>query len=467
MREETQIAQIAQGQSGEGVTRRQFLAKGAAFSLAAAVTGSGLTILSGCGGGNGGSSSSKPLTFWQFYAPGGQVKPQAKWFEDTVKAWNKDHKTKVKLQYVPTDQYIGQSKVQTAFQAGNSPDIFLNSNSRFLRYYNPGLLQDLTPFMEKEAINDYYSNVIFPRTVDGKIYALPMEVEPLAMFYSEKAFEKAGLSESDVPKTWDQLLEVASKVQTKNMFGVEFPVENSPYQNFNWYPYMWMGGGDLVSKSGKKSAFDSQGTIKALQFWQDAIKKDVAPRKTLGSGGGDAVSNLGSGYCAMQETGPYGVAALDANKPDFKYGVSRLPVPPNGEYTTNIGGWSFVVNAKGKNPEEAAKFCVWAIGSMNKDSIQRVVDWCTKSKKDLLPRKSATKQATKDGFFESGVMKTFRDEIFPAGRSEPRVPPEIFEPVTNAIQACMLNGADPKQQAKQTAQQLDSFLKGYSGAKIV
>jgi len=74
-----------------GMSRRRFLARGAAFAFAAAVTGPGLTVLSGCGG----SSSGGALKFWQFYGPGGEVKAQGKWFEDTVKGWNEGHETKV------------------------------------------------------------------------------------------------------------------------------------------------------------------------------------------------------------------------------------------------------------------------------------------------------------------------------------------------------------------------------------
>ena len=53
------------------------------------------------------------------------------------------------------------------------------------------------------------------------------------------------------------------------------------------------------------------------------------------------------------------------------------------------GGWAFVANAKSWNPKAAGKFCVWALGSMKQDSIERVVDWCTKAKSDMPPRNSA------------------------------------------------------------------------------
>ena len=78
---------------------------------------------------------------------------------------------------------------------------------------------------------------------------------------------------------------------------------------------------------------------------------------------------------------------------------SPYPLPPNGQQKTICGGWAFVAKAKGKNPEEAAKFCVWAVGSMQDDSIQRVVDWCTKAnvafrRENQLWRKGPPKEGT-------------------------------------------------------------------------
>jgi multiple sugar transport system substrate-binding protein len=146
--------------------------------------------------------------------------------------------------------------------------------------------------------------------------------------------------------------------------------------------------------------------------------------------------------------------------------VFPCPIPPNGQPKTDLGGWAFVANAKGKDPETAAKFCVWALGSMSNDSIQRVVDWCIKAKSDIAPRKSALEKATAEGGYSSGPMKIFKDEIFPTGRGEPRVPPEVYKAVSDAIQACQLGGADPHQQAAQASDNINSYLAAYSGAPL-
>jgi multiple sugar transport system substrate-binding protein len=445
-----------------GITRRELLKRGGKVAAVAAVSSvfSPFFIRSA-------RAATKTLSFWQFYAPGsGEGDPQSKWFVDCVAGWNATHDVKVQLQYVPNQEYMNGSKLQTAFASGQGPDIFIISPGDFLRYYNGGVLVDLTPFMEEEAKKDFFPNVMETRIVDDKIYGLPMEVEPMAMYYSVKAFQEAGLSEANIPKTWDEYLEIAKKLTKGNRFGCLFETIPGYYQTFTWYPFMWQGGSDIATPDGKKSAFNSAGTVQALKFWQETIKQNLAPRNFLGGGGGDIVANLGSGLCAMQNCGIWAISALRENAKDFQYGVFPLPIPPNGAPKSILGGWAFVANAKGPNPEEAAKFCVWALGSMHEDSIQRVVDWCIKSKSDVSPRKSALEKAAAQGGYESGPMKLFKDVIAPTGRGEPRVPPEVYKAVSDAIQACQLSGADAQQTAEEASQRIDSFLAGYTGAPL-
>jgi multiple sugar transport system substrate-binding protein len=189
-----------------GITRRELLKKGGKVAAVAAVSSvfSPFFIHSA-------RAATKTLSFWQFYAPNGISNLQSKWFVDCVAAWNATHDVKIDLQYVPNNDYMNGSKLQTAFASGKGPDIFIISPGDFLRYANGGVLTELTPYMEEEAKKDFFPNVMETRMVDGKIYGLPMEVEPMAMYYSVKAFQEAGLSETDIPKTWDQYLEIARK----------------------------------------------------------------------------------------------------------------------------------------------------------------------------------------------------------------------------------------------------------------
>jgi multiple sugar transport system substrate-binding protein len=230
---------------------------------------------------------------------------------------------------------------------------------------------------------------------------------------------------------------------------------------------MWQGDDEIVTPDGKRCAFASPATVQALKFWQDAIQQNVAPRNILGGGGWDVVANLASGFCAMQNLSIWGVSYLQERAKDFQYGVFPLPLPPNGRQRTILGGWAFVANARGKNPEEAARFCVWAVGSMQDDCIQRVVDWCTKANSMVSPRKSALDKGTTEGGYSSAPMKLFKDLVVLTGRSEPRVPPDVYKAVSDTIEACQLGGADPKQAAEEGSQRIESFVSGYTGAPLL
>ena len=440
-----------------GVNRRRLIQGGATFA-AAGLTGFPFINKMAV------RAQDAPLKFWQFYAPGGQVATQVAWFEKTVADWNDSHDQKVELEYIPNTEYINGPKLATSFASGEGPDIFIISPGDFLRYYNGGVLQDLTPHIDDAAKADFPESVIANRMVDGKIYGIPMEVEPMAMYYSVKAFEEAKLNENDVPKTWEELLEVAKKLTTPERFGVMFETNPGYYQNFTWYPFLWQGGGEFQNAEGK-SAFDSPATVQALKFWQDAINLGVAPRQVLGNGANDATANLGSGYTAMQNVGIWAISQMTNNAKDVPFGVFRLPTPPNGKYVTVGGGWAFVANAKGKNPDVAAEFCAWALASMDKGSIERVANWCTVAKSDMPPRQSALEAGAEA--FNKGVMGTFSKEIHPGTRAEPRVPPEVYKIISDAIQQTQLGGADPQQTATAASQQLDAFLASYSGAPIL
>jgi multiple sugar transport system substrate-binding protein len=436
----------------QGSSRRAVLGGGAA-----AVAISGFPYVSR-------GLAAQTLKFWQFYGPGGGVATQDKWFEDVVKGWNDSHEVKVELVYVPNNAYMDGTKLPTAFASGSGPDLFIISPGDFLRYYNGGVLLDLTPFMEQASRDDFFPSVIANRMVDGKIYGLPYEVEPMAMYYSVDAFKEIGLTDNDVPKTWDELLSVAKKLTNAKRYGVLFETSPGYYQNFTWYPFLWEAGGDFQTKEGK-SAFNSPATVQALKFWQDSINMGVAPRKPLGGGAWDSVPNIGSGYCAMQNVGIWAIAQLREGAPDFKYGIFKLPTPPGGKYITIGGGWAFVANARGWNPKAAGEFCAWAIGSPKDGSVQRIVDWCTKAKSDMPPTKSALEGGKTA--FENGFLKVFTDDIYPGARAEPRMPPAVYKAISDAIQSAQLNGQSPEQAAAAASDQIDAFLAGYKGAPIL
>lgn len=453
-----------QGHFTSSFTRRGLLKAG----TAALVLGSSSTLLAACtpqaksgGSSSGGSKKGTVLSLWNFYGPSPKSNPQSDWYVNTVKEWNKTHDVQIKLKYVGNADYVQGSTLQTAFASGDGPDIFIISPGSFLQYYNGGVLKDLTPYV-KDVIDDFLPGMLTTRTVDGKIYAIPTEAEPLAMYYSKKAFSDAGITST--PKTWDDLLGVAKTLTTKKRFGLLFEPAPGVYQNFTWYPYMWQGHGNPTNSS-NKATFDSAPIRAALGLWKETVATKVAPRKALGTGSNDIVSNLAGGYVAMQECGSWAVEAMATQAKDFDYGVFPLPTPPGGTPASIVGGWAFCANAKGKDPEAAAEFIAWAVGSSSKSCVARCRQWDL-VKSDPAVRKSVQDLAQSKGDYDNAELKYFVEKIVPTAKGEPRFPPQVVKAISDAVQSAQLTETSVGQAAKAAQNTIAQYMATYNGASL-
>ena len=292
-----------------------------------------------------------------------------------------------------------------------------------------------------------------------------MEQEPLAIFYDVAAFEEHGLSEADLPTTWDQMLELGREMTGGERAGLVFETLPGYYQNFTFYPWLWQAGGDVIDTDSQTPIFSGDAAVEALTLFQDAITTGTAPRTRPANG--DIVSALTGGYAAMWQGGIFDVAALAQNAPEYDYGIFSLPAPPDVDHTTCLGGWAWCVNSRGRDPEAAARFTVEVMGSMRQESIDAAVEWNGVAKGNIAARASVTEAIGDSGAFEDPILQQFRDQILPEGRAEPRFPPVIYKAVSNAIQATMLGGDDPARQAEIAQGAIESYLETYEGGPLL
>jgi multiple sugar transport system substrate-binding protein len=171
-----------------------------------------------------------------------------------------------------------------------------------------------------------------------------------------------------------------------------------------------------------------------------------------------------AGFTAIQESGIWSISQVTDSKKDFKYGVFPLPVPPGGHPSTDLGGWAVAANAKGKNPEAAAKFVVWALGTSDPACIERNRAWAA-DQSSTPSRASVSKAALAHGDFDNPIFKEMAG-FAPTGQAEPRYPPEVMKIISDGLQAAQLGGVSGAQAAADSSGKLDAFLKTYSGAPM-
>lgn len=388
------------------------------------------------------------LTFWTFHSSA------EKDFMESLATQYMAENSNVEIEFVviPQDEYMG-SKLTTAFAANAGPDVFFMSPGDFLKYANAGLAMDLTPYFTDEIRADFLDSSIDAVTVDGKICAIPFEVELLGLYYNADMLKEAGVT---APTTWAELIDATKALTKDKIAGLLIEPNKGYYQNFTWYPFLWQGGGNAVDIAAKQGSFDSEAAIAALKLWGDLIKAG-APSKISIPGTFD-ISLLGTAQAAMQVSGTWAIADLENKYPDTNIGLVPLPLPEGGKPATCAGGWKMMVNANSAQAEEAAKFAMWCFAG----TVDNPLKWCTQVKFAYSPRKSVV-EAGKE-IYSKGLRDVFTSQIYESAIGEPRYPAEVVDAIGDALQNVMFRDSDPAQEAKIANDKINAFLQSFDGS---
>lgn len=114
------------------------------------------------------------------------------------------------------------TRVQVDFASSNSPDIIIASPDRNIKkLYHSGKLAELTPALASnpEWYDTFDKSALNLTTEDGKIYALPLETEYIAMYINENILGKLGIS---APKTFEELKNTVNIVKSHGYVPIAF-----------------------------------------------------------------------------------------------------------------------------------------------------------------------------------------------------------------------------------------------------
>lgn len=298
-----------------------------------AVLLAGSLVLTGCGSGFAGddqkpdaeglTSSDDALTV--LIGSSGDAETEA--VQSAVDAWSTDSGTKVTVQVASNlDQELSQG-----FAAGDPADLFYLSTDQASGYAANGSLEAYGDQLSNK--DDFYPSLVENFTVDGTFYCAPKDFSTLSLIINTQMWTDAGLTDADLPKTWDDLAAVAQKLTTADHVGLAFGAE---YQRVG--AFMAQAGGGLVS-DGKVIA-DDPANVEALDYVKSHLADGTfAFAKDVGAGwGGEA---LGKQSAAMVIEGNWITGALSNDYSSLGYTVAALPEGPGGAGTlqfTNCWG---------------------------------------------------------------------------------------------------------------------------------
>ncbi len=246
-----------------------------------------------------------------------------------------------------------------AAQGGAGPDVLMVDIAWSPEFAAMGIIRNLDEEFGDKA-DEFYAGPMSTVTYEGSVYGVPFYTNALGMFYNRTAFEEAGLPLPDDGWTWEDFRVAVDTLSKDGMYG--FGLQGAWGGTFEWYPWFWQAGGELLSEDGNSPAFNSTEGLEATVFFLDIVTNpDYVPEaaKTW-RGWAELGAAFANGVIAMFEAGDWGITSVNAAAPDFEWGIA--PLPTFRQDASLVGGANWVVNANTDNPEAAWRWLEYVSG---------------------------------------------------------------------------------------------------------
>ncbi|MFE4977351.1 ABC transporter substrate-binding protein [Kitasatospora sp. NPDC056651] len=327
--------------------------------LAAGLAGGALLLAgaAGCATGGTGSGNAKQLAG----NPGGTVSGKvtiwswdvaAKAMQRLGKAFEQAHPGAT-VEVVDIGYDNAYDKITVGLGAGSGlPDILTVEGHKLTTYIGnfPNALVDLTS--RAANLKSQFAEASWRTVTDpqGKVFGLPWDSGPCALFYRRDHFQQAGIDPESLA-TWDDY--VTAGTALKAATGRKLLILDSKLDTF--FSQLLQQQGQSWFTDGKV-AVATPAAERALTLLKQLVDRDLVDFE---SGWDGLVSGTHDGKAATTPTAAWWDGTLTAEMADLsgKFGVVPLPAfTPGGSRTSNSGGSTLCVTAQSRNPETAWAF---------------------------------------------------------------------------------------------------------------
>ena len=312
-----------------------------ARSITLSLALAGALVLSACGGGgfeeepesSAPASASGPVSLRMLIASSGDAETAA--VKAATQKWASASGNTVQVTVAgDMNQELAQG-----FASGNPPDVFYLDAGRFADYAKNG---SLYAYADQLADNgDFYESLRTAFTYEDKQYCAPKDFSTLALQINTDAWQKAGLTDADIPKTWEDLSGVAKKLTTEKQAGLGLSTGIDRIGAF-----VVQNGGWWLNDDNTQAAGQEPAVIDALTYVKQNVKDGSFKfANQLDSGwGGEA---FGTGKAAMTIEGNWIKGAVTNDYPNLKYSTVELPEGPQGKGTLQFTQcWGIATDSK-------------------------------------------------------------------------------------------------------------------------
>jgi polyol transport system substrate-binding protein len=351
---------------------RGFLRPWSAAALFAVVG----AVAVGCGGGgsnssdSGGTSSGTPAS-----GKGGSINvaivdnPQMKDIAAlTPKLFTA--KTGIKVNYTVLDEgTLRQVTTRDVAAGGRQFDVAMIGPYEAPQFGKDGTLVDLTPQASADPsynIGDLIPAVRSALSADGKLYASPFYGESSFLMYRKDVLKKAGLTMPAKP-TWDQVADIARKLNSPNMAGICLrgkpgwgDLGASLTTVLNTFGATWWSA--KPDGSVDKAQIDQPAFKQALQFYVNLVH-DAGEKNAANDSFNECLSQYKDGKVAMWYDATVAAGLLEASDSPVKGKNGYAPAPVEKTPASGwLWSWALAIPKTSTKADIAWKYVAFATG---------------------------------------------------------------------------------------------------------
>lgn len=293
------------------------------------------------------------LTYWGLWEPQSLMQ--------TVISDYERQNPYVKINYTMQEAKNYRTRLQSAIASGEGPDI-----ARIHNTWLPMLASSLAPapaeIVTSSDLASYYPIVQKDLVANAKIYALPLMLDGIVLYYNTDILESSG---HQPPTDWNELRKLAFQLTVRNAeTGIIERAGAALGTASNIDHWSDVLGLLIIQNSGDPGQPSSDAVKDALTFYtifsaQDKVWDETQPNSTYAFATGSVAMILAPAWQAQQ---------IEAINPDLNYGVVASPILAGTNYHWATY-WAESVPSSSKNQEEAWKFIKFL---STKDSLQKL-----------------------------------------------------------------------------------------------
>lgn len=285
---------------------------------------------------SGPAYAGKTLTVWRL----GDSNPAAASYMDDL---NAEFKTQtgadVKLEWIPWPQVADKF---AAAATGTGPDVTEIGNDQVPMWQSQDALTAITDIAREGDRAQIPENLYGYETVDNEIYAVPWGAGARAVLYRKDWFEELKI---EVPKTWDELVAAAKKIQKEKGEGVDgFAFNGGSDANHLLAAFAWSEGGEYAVKEGDRwvGKLTEPGFTKGFETYTGLVTEGLSGKANLTQNTVDIRTRFANNKVAMYLTAAWDLPGIEEDskgklKGD-KLGFFPLPAKSGGVAASFFGG---------------------------------------------------------------------------------------------------------------------------------